>query len=187
MLESFKCLFLDVIVQDIVPQDIISVNVWAILISLANLVILFFILKRFLFKPVKKMLDARQRSIDEDYRQADEAKNEARKKQAEINEKLADLNKSANEIIKKAEENASARGKVIIEEANEKAEQIVIQAKNEAELEKKAAYDNIKKNVTDVSVALTEKMLEREVSLDDHRALIDSFINEVGDENGSKE
>ena len=50
--------------------DVISVNIWAILASLANLLILTWILKRFLFKPVKKMLDARRAAIDADYAQA---------------------------------------------------------------------------------------------------------------------
>ena len=50
--------------------DVISVNVWAILASLANLLLLTWIIKRFLFKPVKKMMDARRAAIDEDYAQA---------------------------------------------------------------------------------------------------------------------
>ena len=187
MLESLKFLFLDVIVQDVSPQDIISVNIWAILISLANLLILFFIIKKFLFKPVKKMLDARQNAIDNDYQQAKDAVNDANKKQVEVNKKLADINQTANDIIKKAEENAVARGNTIIEEANQKASRIIDQAVDEAELEKKAAFAQMKKNVSEVSIAITEKMLQREVSAKDHRALIDSFINEVGEKDGTEE
>ena len=44
--------------------DVISVNIWQILASLANLLLLTWILKRFLFKPVKKMLDNRRAAID---------------------------------------------------------------------------------------------------------------------------
>ena len=54
--------------------DVISVNIWQILASLANLLILTWILKRFLFKPVKKMLDTRRAAIDADYAQAAAAK-----------------------------------------------------------------------------------------------------------------
>ena len=46
--------------------DVISVNIWAILASLANLLILTLIIKRFLYKPVKKILDTRRAAIDED-------------------------------------------------------------------------------------------------------------------------
>lgn len=186
MLESLKCIFMDVIVQDIVPQDIISVNIWAILISLANLVILFFILKKFLFKPVKRMLNDRQKTIDDDYQKAKESKIKAKANEAEINNKLTSINENANEIIKKAESDALLRSENIIAEANEKAEQILTQAKKDTELEKKTAYNNIKKDIADVSVALTEKILEREVSLQDHQDLIESFIAEMGDKDGTE-
>ena len=45
--------------------DVISVNIWAILASLANLLILTLIIKKFLFKPVKKIVDARRKTIDD--------------------------------------------------------------------------------------------------------------------------
>jgi F-type H+-transporting ATPase subunit b len=47
--------------------DIISVNIWHIFISLANLVILFLILKKLLFKPVKKIVDKRQKELEAEY------------------------------------------------------------------------------------------------------------------------
>ena len=53
---------------------VISVNGWAILASLANLLILTCILKKFLFKPVKKIVDSRRAAIDEDYAQAKAAR-----------------------------------------------------------------------------------------------------------------
>ena len=57
--------------------DVISVNIWQILASLANLLILTWILKRFLFKPVKKMLDNRRAAIDADYAEAAAAREAA--------------------------------------------------------------------------------------------------------------
>ena len=45
--------------------DVISVNVWQILFSLANLLLLFILIKKLLFKPVKNVLDKRQESLDE--------------------------------------------------------------------------------------------------------------------------
>ena len=45
--------------------DVISVNIWAIIASLANLLLLTWIIKKFLFKPVKKIVDARRAAIDE--------------------------------------------------------------------------------------------------------------------------
>ena len=57
--------------------SVISVNIWQILISMVNLLILTWIIKRFLYKPVKKMVDARRAAIDEDYARAKTAREEA--------------------------------------------------------------------------------------------------------------
>ena len=57
--------------------DVISVNLWSVLISLVNLFLLYLILKKFLYKPVKKTLEARKAAIDAQYSDAEEAKQAA--------------------------------------------------------------------------------------------------------------
>ena len=56
---------------------VISINLWDVLISLANLTILYLLVKKFLYKPVKKMLEARQSEIDKSYLDAENAKLDA--------------------------------------------------------------------------------------------------------------
>ena len=162
--------------------DIISVNLWQILISLANLVILFLILKKFLYKPVTKMLEARRAKIDEQYSDAENAKNSAEAKDAELTERLAGAKAEAEGIVKEAADIAKARGDKIVEEARATADGIIRQAEEDAELERKRVGETIKEQIVDVSTALAEKMLEREVNADDHKALIDDFISKIGDE-----
>ena len=57
--------------------DVISINLWQMLASLCNLLILFFILKRFLYQPVRKMLAQRKAMLDEQYEKAQTAQTEA--------------------------------------------------------------------------------------------------------------
>ena len=57
--------------------EIISVNLWQILISLCNLLIMFLLLKKFLYQPVKKAMAERQAAVDRQYAEADEAKRAA--------------------------------------------------------------------------------------------------------------
>ena len=45
------------------PSEIITVNIWQIVVSLLNLLILFVIVKKFLYKPIKKTLSERERSL----------------------------------------------------------------------------------------------------------------------------
>ncbi len=163
------------------PLDIISVNLWQILISLANLTILFLLLKKFLYKPVTKMLQARQAEIDSQYSDAENAKKSAEAKDAELTERLNNAKAEAEGIVKEAADIAKARGDKIVEDARATADGIVRQAEEDAELERKRVGETIKEQIVDVSVTLAEKMLEREVNADDHKALIDDFIDKIGE------
>ncbi|MBE7012094.1 MAG: F0F1 ATP synthase subunit B [Ruminococcaceae bacterium] len=163
--------------------DVISVNLWQIIISLANLLILFLTVKKFLFKPVTNILNQREKEIEDRYEKAQEAVGEADESKKKWEDKLRGANDEAEAILSSATENAKYRGDKIIEEARERAESIVRQAENEAELEYRKANDKIKQDIVDVSGSLAEKMLGREINTDDHRALIDSFIEKIGDDN----
>ena len=161
--------------------DIISVNLWQILISLANLVLLFLILKKFLYKPVMDVLEQRQKDIDAQYKAAELAEIQACENRKNWEEKLSEANSQANEILQNATDSAKFRSERIVAEAKQEADNIIRIAQNEAELERKKAEDGIKREIVEVSGALTEKMLEREINAKDHRALIDSFIEKLGE------
>ncbi len=163
--------------------DVISVNLWDILISLLNLFLLYLIIKKFMFKPVAKMLSARQAAVDAQYDDAKKAKEEALADKEAWEEKIRNADTEAQQIIKKATDNAKQRGDKIVADAHEKADGIIRVAEMEASLEKKKAEDSIKREIVFVSTAIAEKMLAREVKPSDHRELIDSFIEHIGDGN----
>lgn len=165
--------------------DVISINLWQILISLANLVILFLLVKKFLFKPVKNLFAQRQAELDHQYAAADAAKKQAEEHKTAWEQKLQTANAEADSIIQDATETAKYRAAQIVEDANAKAAGIQSRAEAEALLTQKRAEEEIKKEIVDVSSALAEKMLEREINEKDHRALIDSFLDEIGDGNGA--
>lgn len=161
--------------------EVISVNIWQILISLCNLLIMFLLLKKFLYKPVRKMLAERKNIVDAQYNAAREAENSALENKRVYEQKLSDVRSQADEMIKTAAAAADARGNKIVDEAKQKADGIMRQAHSEIELEKKKAADDMKREIADVSALLSEKVLEREINADDHRSLIDSFIEGMGD------
>lgn len=162
--------------------NIISVNFFAILFSLLNLVIIFLIAKFLLYKPVKKMLQSRQKTIDDAYKRASDAEDEANEHKTAYENKLQNAKNEANDIISGAVSVAKAREKEILAGAKTEGERIVAQAKESAELEMKKAEKTIKDEIIGVSFELTEKLLDREIKEKDHESLIDSFINEIGEE-----
>ena len=166
--------------------DVISVNLWQILISLANLTLLFLIIKKFLFKPVNKMLEKRRAALNEQYAAADEAKKSAEQNEQYWKEKVGTAEAEADAIMQNATEKAKYRSEKMLEEAKDRANGIVRQANAEAELERKKATDGIKREIVDVSAALTEKLISREINMEDHRSIIDSVIETIGDDNDAK-
>ena len=162
--------------------EIVSVNIWQILISLANLTILYLGLKKFLYKPVKAVIEGRKASIAKYYADAEEARNSANAARDEYNAKLATAHGKADEIIHDATQLANRRGDKIVAEAREKAEEIVRQGELEASMEKKKAMETIRRDIADVSAAMTEQLLKREMNESDHRNMIDEFLKGVGED-----
>ncbi|MBR6918032.1 MAG: F0F1 ATP synthase subunit B, partial [Clostridia bacterium] len=144
-------------------QDIINVNIWLILISLCNLVILFLILKKFLFKPVKKVLEDRQAEYDAEFAKAEQKLSEAEKVKAELDAKFASADDEADRIIKEAKDNAARRESAIVSDAKEKAAIIVKNAETEADMRRRKADETIKDEIADVSVEIAEKIIGREI------------------------
>lgn len=162
--------------------EVISVNIWQILISLCNLLLLFLILKRFLYKPVKRVLAQRKAALDSQYAAAEEAERSAEASKQAWEEKMKSAQAEADHLLKKATATADRRSEQIVSDAKEKADGIVRQAEAQAALEHKKAEAGIKREIVDVSAVLTEKMLGREIKTEDHRAMIDSFIEGIGED-----
>lgn len=166
---------------------VISVNIWAILASLANLLLLTWIVKKFLFKPVKKIVDARRAAIDADYEQAAAARAEAEENRLNYEAAMAAAEQTSGQIIADATRIAEHRSNEIVAEAREKATELRRQAEADAVLERKKAEDDMKREIADVSTQLTGKLLQREINEEDHRALIDSFLQEMDSQAGDSD
>lgn len=163
--------------------DVISINLWQILISLCNLLILFFILKKFLYKPVMRITEERGKSLREQYSAAENARRLSEESRAEWEEKRRGAKEEARQIVADASKRAECISDGIVLEAKKNAADIIKKAKSEADAEYQKARSEIKKEIIDVSSALTEKILERELSENDRRSFIDKAISEMGDEN----
>ena len=159
--------------------SVISVNIWNVLISLVNLLILTWIVKKFLFKPVMKIINTRREAIDADYAQAKAAREQAEENRLNYEAAMSAARQTSDQIIAEATRTAEYRSNEIVAAARDKATDIRRQAEADAELERKKAEDDMKHEIAAVSARLTGKLLEREINEEDHRALIDSFLNDL--------
>ncbi len=166
--------------------EVISVNLWQILISLVNLTLLFLILKKFLFKPVTRVLEKRQSELDAQYAAAEAAEALAAESKSEWEERLAHASEEADAILADATESAKRRRDAILKEAGERADGMIRAAESEIELMERRADEQLKEKIVEVSGALTEQLLAREIDEKDHRTMIDAFLTELGDEDGRR-
>ena len=162
--------------------DVISVNLWQILISLANLLVMFLILKHFLFKPVMKMMAARQAQVDKIYDDANQDRTQAADMKQEYEQRLATAREEADGLVRNAVTTAQRRGDTIVAEANSQASHIKQKAEEEIALEKKQMLMSVRSEISDMAVSIASKVVEREIQKEDHENFMDEFIRNVGEE-----
>ncbi|MCD7847674.1 MAG: F0F1 ATP synthase subunit B [Oscillospiraceae bacterium] len=162
-------------------ESILGVNVWTALFTLANTLLLFFVLKKFLFKPVMKIIDDRQKEIDDLYNSADTAKAEANEMRDEYQKKLEEARETGDKIISDAVTRAQSREEEIVSKANKEASAILEKAQEDIALEKKKAMGEVKDNISVIAVSIAGRVVERELTSADQSRLVDSFIDDLGD------
>ena len=162
--------------------DIISVNFWQIIISLVNLLIIFLILKKFLFKPVQKVMNARQQQVDRIYSEADESRDSANQMKQEYEQKLAGARQEADTMIKTAAQTAQRRGDQIVEEAKAQAAHTRQKAEAEIAKQKQQMLKDVRGEISDLAVSIAAKVVEKEIDPKDYDSFVDDFIENAGDQ-----
>ena len=162
-------------------ESFIGVNFWTALFVLLNTTVLFLVLKKFLFVPVMNMIQSRQNEIDTMYLEADNAKNEALALEAEYKEKLSQATVTGERMVKEAMERGHSREEEIIRQANADASAIMAKASADIALEKKKALNDAKNEISDIAMAIAEKVVGRELNGADHADLVNGFIDRVGE------
>ena len=94
--------------------DIISVNLWQIILSLVNLLIIFLIVKKFLFKPVMRVMTARQEQVDKIYSDANEDRSAASSMKQEYEARLASARDEADSLVRSAVQTAQRKSDAIM-------------------------------------------------------------------------
>ena len=162
-------------------EAFVGVNPFTMLFAWANLLILYLFLKKILFKPVKNMIDSRQKEIDDMYSDAEKSKTDAAVMKSEYEDKLESATEESEEILKRAIRRAELREEEILAEANKKAARVLERAEEQVELEKKRAINEVKDEVSEMAISIASAVIERELRADEHKELIDEFISRMGE------
>ncbi|NCB31686.1 MAG: ATP synthase F0 subunit B [Clostridia bacterium] len=153
-----------------------QLNVSDIILHLVNIVVLYLLLRLLIYKPVRKFMDNRAARVQAQMDEATRINEEAHQKQVEYEQRLAAMEEEASNKMQEANRAASEAAAAITAQAQEEAKTILEQAQTEADQQRETIQRQVRPQIVDISVDIAEKLLGREVSREDNRALIDSFF-----------
>lgn len=163
------------------PGEFLNINIFTALFTLVNTIVLFVVLKKFLFVPVMKMIYDRQQEIDSMYAEADEAKQQAQQLRSEYEGKLAEAQQTGDRLVKEAMARGQQRQEELLRQANAEADAIRHKAEADIAREKKKAVDDAKSEIAGLAMDIAGKVVERSLDGQEHAALVDRFIDQLGD------
>ncbi len=163
-------------------ESFLGVNPWTALFILLNTLTIFFVARKYLFGPVMKIIEDRQKEIDDMYANADAAQNSAAALEQEYKLKLSAAVETGEKIVKDATVRGQAREEEILRQANAEAAAILDKAAADIAMEKKKAINDAKDEISGMAIAIAEKVVGRELNAADQSKLVDDFINELGDQ-----
>ncbi len=146
--------------------------------TILNILILYFILKKILFKPVSKYMLARTTKIEEALALAAEAKEMASKMEDEHKERMKEIKEEGNALIASYEKKAQKEYENIIAKAKEDSSKITENTRQELEIEKEQLIAGLKDEIADLVLEASKKVIEENLDTKSNRKLIDKFIND---------
>lgn len=143
--------------------------------------ILMLLVKHYAWGPVSDMMEKRRQKIIDDL---DSAASDRKKAETLANEReaaLKDSRQEATKILSDAQENAQKTSSEIVANANTDAASIRKKAEEDAKKAKTEALDAARDQVADISVAIAEKIIAKNLSAEDQKDLVNQFIKGLND------
>ena len=145
-----------------------------------TVIILFLVLKKFFFEKVHKFVEARENSIKDAYDSAEAVNRKADEKMENYNKKIAKIEGEGREIIKEAKIRAEAQAAEIVQDANNKANEMMLAAEKQIERERQKALAEMKEQVAALALLAAEKIVERDIAQIGQDQIVDEIIEQAG-------
>lgn len=162
-------------------QALVTIVPSTFILTILNLFIQMFLMKKFLFKPIRRVLEERQKRADQNIRAAEQEKAEAEAVKAEYTKNMAQAREEAAGILERAKQDASQQADALLASARTEAQSLKTKAENDIRQEKKRVLNEAKDEIGGLAMDIAGRVIEREVHEADHRALIDDFLQKVED------
>ena len=153
--------------------------------TVVNVLIMYALLRKFLFKPVQDVLDKRQKMVDDELANAQDAKTRAEAALAAANDKLHNVDVEAAARREAYEKQAEVEKQQLLADARKQADAIVAAGKASAEAERQSKLREADAQTTALARAMCEKLLARNLTAQDDARLLDDLLEKAGAGNGN--
>jgi F-type H+-transporting ATPase subunit b len=150
-----------------------------LIIEVVSFIILWAILAKLFFKPLLKILDQRKEAVRGWLDEAKKDRSDAQEFLSQAKRELSSAKDEAINIKQTSRIESEKLRKKILEEAKRESRNLIEQSKEEIELKIQEAKKELRNDIANISLALTEKILEREINKKDHQHLIEESIKEI--------
>lgn len=138
----------------------LSLNVWNLLFTVINVLVLYLLMKKFLFKPVLAVLEKRKEIIASKMEEARKSQQEAEELKADYEERLSVAKEEAQTIVHNARELAEQERAGILEKTRIESEQMIEKAKAAIASEQEKAQQEAKEEIAKLAVLAARKIIE---------------------------
>jgi F-type H+-transporting ATPase subunit b len=156
----------------------IGINIPLLIAFVVNFIILFTILSIVAYKPVLKMLEARQAKIRESMEQAEKIRQETARSEEEIKAHLEKARKEGQAIIAQATQIGERLKEETKGGARQEAESLIAKARTEIQRERDKTIEELRAEFADIAILAAEKVIKETVDKKKHRKLIDEVLKE---------
>lgn len=148
--------------------------------TVVNFLVLLWLLNKYLFKPLLKVVSDREQEIENNLQRAAADRAEAERLRREFAEQVQGAQRQAQSIVAEATRGAQAEADRILNEAREKAAAELARAQEAIQVEKERALAELRAEVASLAVAVAGRVIERSLTDEDHTRLAQKFVEEVG-------
>ena len=159
-------------------MEALGINVAGLLTQLVSFSLLVALLWVLLYKPVTRALDERSRRIKESLETADRVRQEAAESQAAMEQQNAEAREEGQRLIAQAREVADRFREEEIAKARQDIEAERVRAEANIQRERDAAIEDLRREFAGLAISAAERVIERSLNEDDHKALINSVLEQ---------
>lgn len=157
-----------------------------LLFTIINLLVLYFLMKKFLFKPLNNILDKRKNLLEQQYAEANLAKEDALKLKSGYEEALKTTNDLSKQIIEETKAQAKIEYANLIRSANEEAGKIIANAHKNIEAQHSKELLKMKAEIANLAMETAAKIIGANVTQESNNIIYERFLTEAGELDGTK-